>query len=60
MKVIEGSSFQDNRGIIRFVNEFDLKNIRRMYVIKPETNVIGAWQGHKIVKKWFYVLSGFF
>ncbi len=60
MKIIEGNSFQDNRGIIRFVNNFDLKNIRRMYVIKPETDVIRAWQGHKIESKWFFVLSGSF
>ena len=60
MKIIEGSSFRDNRGIISFVNDFDLKNIRRMYVIKPETDVIRAWQGHKIESKWFYVLSGSF
>lgn len=25
MKIIEGSSFQDNRRIISFVNDFDLK-----------------------------------
>jgi dTDP-4-dehydrorhamnose 3,5-epimerase len=60
MKIIEGSSFQDNRGIIRFVNDFDLERIRRMYVIKPELDVIRAWQGHKIENKWFYVLSGSF
>lgn len=33
------------------------KNIRRMYVIKAETDVIRAWQGHKIESKWFFVLS---
>jgi dTDP-4-dehydrorhamnose 3,5-epimerase len=60
MKIIEGNSFQDNRGIIRFVNDFDLERIRRMYVIKPELDVIRAWQGHKIESKWFYVLSGSF
>ena len=58
MKIIEGSSFQDNRGIIRFVNDFDLYKIRRMYLIKPELNIIRAWQGHKKESKWFYVLSG--
>jgi dTDP-4-dehydrorhamnose 3,5-epimerase-like enzyme len=60
MKIIEGSSFKDNRGIIRFVNDFDLINIRRMYVVKPELAVIRAWQGHKKESKWFYVLSGSF
>jgi dTDP-4-dehydrorhamnose 3,5-epimerase-like enzyme len=31
-----------------------------MYLIKPELNVIRAWQGHKKESKWFYVLSGSF
>jgi len=60
MRIIEGSSFQDNRGIIRFINDFDLEKVRRMYLIKPELNVIRAWQGHKKESKWFYVLSGSF
>ena len=60
MKIIEGSTFQDNRGFIRFINDFDLEKVRRMYLIKPELNVIRAWQGHKKETKWFYVLSGSF
>lgn len=60
MKIIEGSSFQDNHGLIRFIIDFDLELIRRMYVIKPELDVIRAWQGHKKESKWFYVLSGSF
>jgi dTDP-4-dehydrorhamnose 3,5-epimerase-like enzyme len=60
MKIIEGSSFLDNRGIISLLNDFDLKNIRRMYVIKPETGVIRAWQGHKKERKRLYVLTGCF
>ncbi len=58
MKIIEGSSFQDNRGFIRLINDFDLEKVRCMYLIKPEVNVIRAWQGHKKESKWFYVLSG--
>ena len=60
MKIIEGSTFQDNRGYIRFINDFDLEKVRRMHLIKPELNVIRAWQGHKKETKWFYVLSGSF
>jgi dTDP-4-dehydrorhamnose 3,5-epimerase-like enzyme len=60
MKIIEGSTFQDNRGFIRFINDFNLEKVRRMYLIKPELNVIRAWQGHKKESKWFYVLSGSF
>ena len=60
MKIIEGSSFQDNRGMIRFINDFDSEKVRRMYRIEPELNVIRAWQGHKKESKWFFVLSGSF
>lgn len=60
MKIIEGNSFQDNREIIRFINDFDFEKVRRMYLIKTETNVIRAWQGNKKESKWFYVLSGSF
>ena len=60
MKIIEGSTFQDNRGFVRFINDFDLEKVRRMYLIKPELNVIRELRGHKKESKWFYVLTGSF
>ena len=47
MKIIEGSSFKDKFRFIRFINDFDLVKVRRVYLIKPEKNVIRAWQGLK-------------
>ncbi|MDD2565103.1 MAG: dTDP-4-dehydrorhamnose 3,5-epimerase family protein [Salinivirgaceae bacterium] len=61
MKIIDGGSFIDNRGRIRFANEFDMKSIRRFYTIDiPDTSIIRAWQGHKKETKYFFVQRGSF
>jgi dTDP-4-dehydrorhamnose 3,5-epimerase-like enzyme len=60
MKFIQGNSHKDERGIVRFVNDFDMTQVKRMYCIEPELNVIRAWQGHKNETKWFYAAKGSF
>jgi dTDP-4-dehydrorhamnose 3,5-epimerase-like enzyme len=60
MELIKGNRFVDERGIIRFNNEFDMTAVKRMYLIEPTTNIIRAWQGHRIENKWFVVVSGRF
>jgi dTDP-4-dehydrorhamnose 3,5-epimerase-like enzyme len=60
-QITEGSLFSDNRGTIAFVNDFDLSPIKRFYRIShPNTDIIRAWQGHKIERKWFYCVKGTF
>nr|WP_299172557.1 WxcM-like domain-containing protein [uncultured Allomuricauda sp.] len=60
-RVIKGASFQDERGSMRFVNDFDMKAVVRFYEIMPEnTHLIRGWQAHKEEKKWFYCLQGSF
>ena len=57
----KGSSFTDERGNIRFVNEEIPGYYRRFYLITPaDTSVIRAWQGHKNEQKAFYAISGSF
>jgi len=58
--VIEGNIHRDERGVVRFVNDFDMKKVVRMYCIKPKLGVVRAWQGHKRETKWFYVAKGSF
>lgn len=59
--LINGNQFEDNRGKLRFVNDFLMKEVKRMYIIEhPTTKIIRAWQGHKIEQKWFFVLEGRF
>ncbi len=60
MLLIKGDLHKDNRGIVRFVNDFDMKNVVRMYCIKPQLGIIRAWQGHKKETKWFFAAKGSF
>lgn len=59
--LLRGGSFNDARGNLRFVNEEIPGNYRRFYLITPaNTNMIRAWQGHKIEEKAFYAIKGTF
>ncbi len=60
-QIIKGNTHTDHRGTLRFVNDFDLKDVRRFYTIQhTDTSVIRAWQGHKTESKWFFPLKGSF
>ncbi|HXH99858.1 MAG TPA: WxcM-like domain-containing protein [Sphingobacteriaceae bacterium] len=57
--VIQGDVFNDVRGAIGFCNDFDMREVRRMYYISPASEkVIRAWQAHKKEKKWFLCTRG--
>lgn len=59
--IIKGGVHIDNRGKITFVNAFDLSLTKRFYTVQhTNTDVIRAWQGHKLETKWFYVIKGSF
>lgn len=60
MEVIEGNIYRDERGVVRFVNDFDMSRVVRMYCIEPKLGVVRAWQGHQKETKWFYVAKGSF
>lgn len=60
-RLIEGGIFADERGEVRFINEFNFSEITRFYQIKQSsTDVVRAWQGHKVEQKWFYCIAGSF
>lgn len=60
-KIIKGGTFSDERGQIRFVNDFHFSDVKRFYFIKhPDTSFIRAWQGHQFEKKYFYPINGSF
>lgn len=60
-KIIQGGRFEDHRGIIAFVNDFDFSDIQRFYIISnSKENPLRAWQGHKLDAKNFYCLTGSF
>jgi len=55
---IEGGLFTDDRGTIRFINEFP-KDIKRMYQVFNYTKgCIRAWHGHEKESKYVYVPKG--
>jgi len=59
--VIHGGVAKDERGQIRFVNDFDMALVKRFYIIKNlDTDLIRGWRAHRIEQRWFYVLSGAF
>lgn len=60
-KIIQGGRHTDSRGILSFVNDFRLDEIKRFYTIEhTDDSVVRAWQGHQKEKKWFYTLEGSF
>ena len=47
-KIINGGIAVDDRGSVRFVNEFDFKNVKEFYhVSNHRRGFIRAWHGHK-------------
>jgi dTDP-4-dehydrorhamnose 3,5-epimerase len=59
--IIKGGLFSDERGTMRFVNDFHFNDVKRFYFIKhSDTTVVRAWQGHQFEKKYFYPISGSF
>lgn len=60
-KLYEGKVFIDDRGTLRFFNEFNFQDagIKRFYQVENhEQGFIRAWHGHKIEGKYAYVARG--
>lgn len=61
ISLVHGGSHTDARGKLTFFNDFDMKEVRRFYLIEhSETSIVRAWQAHKKEQKWFYVIEGSF
>jgi dTDP-4-dehydrorhamnose 3,5-epimerase-like enzyme len=58
--IIKGQNHLDKRGLMSFVNDFDMNAVRRFYSIQPVVGKVRAWQGHKEESKWFYAVQGSF
>jgi dTDP-4-dehydrorhamnose 3,5-epimerase-like enzyme len=58
-KLINGGLAVDDRGSVRFVNDFDFQNVKRFYQVENHRQgFIRAWHGHKKEGKYVYVVSG--
>lgn len=58
--IIQGGTIKDFRGEISFINDFNMDEVKRMYLIEPLHQYVRAWQGHKNESKWFMPLTGSF
>jgi dTDP-4-dehydrorhamnose 3,5-epimerase-like enzyme len=58
-KQFKGNVFADDRGFLRFVNDFDFSNVKRFYQVENhQKGFIRAWHGHQKEGKYVYVPSG--
>jgi len=56
---IQGGLFADDRGFLRFVNDFDFSDVKRFYQVENHSkNFVRAWHGHKKEGKYVYVARG--
>lgn len=61
IKLIQGGAHSDKRGTLEFFNDFDMAEIKRLYIIQFDGLIdIRAWQGHKVEQKWFFPIFGSF
>ena len=59
--LISGGNHKDERGILNFNNDFDMSQVKRMYLIENvDTFFKRGWQGHKIEQRWFSAIIGKF
>jgi dTDP-4-dehydrorhamnose 3,5-epimerase-like enzyme len=59
--LIRGNCHRDQRGQLYYNNNFDLTNIKRIYVIENHSvDFVRAWQGHKLEQRWFSASHGRF
>ncbi|MEI6899876.1 MAG: dTDP-4-dehydrorhamnose 3,5-epimerase family protein [Bacteroidota bacterium] len=58
-RIIKGDLAIDDRGSVRFVNEFNFEGVKRFYqVANHERGFIRAWHGHQKEGKFAYVVKG--
>tara|TARA_R100000008_G_scaffold19759_1_gene10194 strand:+ start:163 stop:579 length:417 start_codon:yes stop_codon:yes gene_type:complete len=58
-EIYDGNVFVDDRGKLRFVNDFDFKKVKRFYQVENHRRgFIRAWHAHKKEAKYVYVARG--
>lgn len=60
-QIINGNFHSDDRGVLYYNNNYNASSIKRLYIIENKnTDLIRAWQGHKIEQRWFSAAKGSF
>ena len=58
-ELIQGGTYTDARGGVRFCNDFDMSPVKRFYTIANSAEQpVRGWIGHKRETKWFFPLKG--
>ncbi len=58
-ELINGGLAVDDRGMVRFVNDFSFTDVKRFYqVSNHKRDYIRAWHGHNHEQKYVYVAKG--
>lgn len=61
INIIKGAIHTDKRGKVIYINNFDMREVKRMYIIHHiNTDVKRGWRGHKLEQRWFFVTKGKF
>ena len=56
---IQGGSYIDVRGAMRFCNDFDMSAVKRFYTVSNSVECpVRGWIGHKRETKWFFPIKG--
>lgn len=59
MKLYNGGTAVDDRGQLKFVNDFDFNGVKRFYQVENHRQgFIRAWHGHQNESKYVYVPKG--
>ena len=57
--LIKGGTHVDERGQMRFCNDFDMSAVKRFYTISNSASMpVRGWIGHKRETKWMFPLKG--
>lgn len=58
-ELIGGGVHADERGVLRFCNDFDMSAVKRFYTIANSAGQpVRGWIGHRRETKWFFPLKG--
>lgn len=58
-KIINGNLRADERGVVKFVNDFNFETVKRFYQVEnADLKIIRAFHGHMKESKYVYVVSG--
>ena len=59
MKILQGGIAADDRGTVKFVNDFDFAGVKRFYQVENhKRGFIRAWHCHRQEGKYVYVVTG--